>query len=111
MPNTNCDHSEHETPVPAVHMVDIAWTRGGGNTTRYMCDEHATGMEGQAIGSRLYRRVTTWPLHFHVVGVKGYHPLNVWERRPDGLYDHSGSAYAFTDDEVQACGAVHGIGA
>lgn len=107
MANTMCDHAEHETSVPATLRVDIAWTAGGSDTTRYMCDQHATEMQCHAVGSGMYRTVTTRPLHFHVVGVKGFHPNNVWERREDGLYDHTGSVYAFTDDEMQACGAVH----
>lgn len=40
---------------------------------------------------------------FHVVGVVGHHPRNKWVRLPSGLYDLSGSAYAFSDDQVQAC--------
>lgn len=39
---------------------------------------------------------------FHVIA-DGFHPHNTWERRPDGLYDLAGSAYAFRDDEVKRC--------
>lgn len=115
MANTMCDHAEHETSVPATLRVDIAWTAGGSDTTRYMCDQHATEMQYRSFswsacdGCGMYRTVTTRPLHFHVVGVKGFHPNNVWERREDGLYDHTGSAYAFTDEEVLACGETHGL--
>jgi hypothetical protein len=41
--------------------------------------------------------------YFHVVGLKGYHPNNLWTRRPNGLYDLSGSAYAFDDVNVRRC--------
>lgn len=40
---------------------------------------------------------------FHVVGVVGHHPRNKWVKLPSGLYDLNGSAYAFNDDQVQAC--------
>lgn len=44
--------------------------------------------------------------YFHVVGLKGYHPNNLWTRRPDGLYDHIGSVYAFDDANVRRCVGV-----
>jgi hypothetical protein len=41
--------------------------------------------------------------HFHVVGVKGYAPGNLWTRREDGLYDLSGSAYAHNESDIVNC--------
>ena len=41
---------------------------------------------------------------YHVIA-DGVHPRNQWERRPDGLYALSGSAYAFRDDQVRVCTA------
>jgi hypothetical protein len=41
---------------------------------------------------------------YHVI-TNGVHPNNRWTRRPDGLYDLSGSAYAFDDEKVRECTA------
>lgn len=40
---------------------------------------------------------------FHVVGLEGFHPHNIWEMRPDGLFELSGSVYAFRDEDVREC--------
>jgi hypothetical protein len=39
---------------------------------------------------------------YHVLA-EGVHPHNLWTRRPDGLFDLSGSVYAFPDAEVRLC--------
>lgn len=41
--------------------------------------------------------------YYHVHGTPGYNRANLWTRRQDGLYDLSGSVYAFTDDQVSVC--------
>lgn len=40
----------------------------------------------------------------HVIA-DGVHPRNQWTRRPDGLLDHNGSAYAFDDAQLRTCTA------
>lgn len=44
------------------------------------------------------------PKYFHVI-TKGVHPNNLWTRRPDGLYELAGSAYAFPEERVVECTA------
>lgn len=104
---TLCDSVVHETPAAAEHAVTIIWSRGGSNTHRVLCDDCTTTLRCAAVDSGLYRDIRVEPLHFHVIGVKGFHPNNTWERRPDGLYVHTGSVYAFTDAQIQACGTTH----
>ena len=46
---------------------------------------------------------TVTPDHFHVVGVKGFHPNNVWHHHSGDLYTLGGSAYAFESVNIRPC--------
>lgn len=45
--------------------------------------------------------------HYHVINHPRFHPNNLWERRPDGLYVLAGSVYALPEGNIKPCTAQH----
>ncbi len=116
-----CDHTDHDprrrfAPAIAAFQAVICWNgpvdEGPGETTRYLCHNHRAELQRLMDDPDSYLHswiqvVQITPLHFHVVNAQRFHPNNVWELRPDGLFEHTGSPYAFKAEDVRACNEPH----